>query len=59
MVTLHLFITHPEYVELKEHLRNNGYRVVWHSQEMIEVDEDELEYVKTILKDRSIGFSEE
>ena len=59
MVTLYLSITYSSYVELKYHLYYNGYHVIWHSQDKIEVDEDEVTYVKTILRDRGIGFYEE
>jgi hypothetical protein len=44
--------------ELKEHLYYNGYHVDWESDDVITVDEDEVSYVKTILRDRGIGFVE-
>ena len=45
--------------ELKEHLYFNGYHVDWEADDMITVDEDEVAYVKTILRDRGIGFEEQ
>lgn len=44
--------------ELKEHLCYNGYDVDWESDDVITVDEDEVAYVKTILRDRGIEFWE-
>lgn len=58
MVRLYLTITHHQMIELKEHFYMNGYHVSWEEDDVIDVDEDELEYVKTILYDRRIGFSE-
>jgi len=59
MIKLYLSITNSAYEELKEHLSYNGYHVIWDSPEELEVDEDEVDYVKTILQDRGIGFYEE
>ena len=44
--------------ELKEHLYFNGYHVDWETDDVIAVDEDEVAYVKTILRDRGIEFEE-
>mgnify|MGYP000198134712 FL=1 len=44
--------------ELKEHLYYNGCHVDWESDDVITVDEDEVAYVKTILRERGIGFWE-
>lgn len=59
MVRLFLSITYSQMVELKEHLFCNGYHVDWETDDVIAVDEDEAVYVKTMLRDRGIGFSEE
>lgn len=58
MVRLYLTITHYQREELKEHLWKNGYHVSWEDNDILDVDEDEVEYVKTILQDRGIGFTE-
>ena len=54
-----LSITHSQMQELKEHLYFNGYHVDWETDDVITVDEDEVDYVKTILRDRGIGFEEQ
>ena len=58
MIRLYLSITQTQMRELKEHLYYNGYHVDWESDDVITVDEDEVSYVKTILRDRGIGFVE-
>lgn len=58
MIRLYLSITHTQMRELKEHLCYNGYDVDWESDDVIAVDEDEVAYVKTILRDRGIEFWE-
>ncbi len=58
MIRLYLSITHSQMAELKDHLYYNGYHVDWETDDVISVDEDEAAYVKTILHDRGIGFSE-
>ena len=58
MIRLFLSITHSQMQELKEHLYFNGYHVDWETDDVITVDEDEAAYVKTILRDRGIGFEE-
>lgn len=58
MVRLYLSITYPQMEELREHLLYNGYHVDWETDDVITVDEEEVAYVKTILRDRGIGFSE-
>ena len=59
MIRLFLSITHSQMQELKEHLYFNGYHVDWETDDVITVDEDEVAYVKTILRDRGIGFEEQ
>ena len=58
MIRLFLSITHSQMQELKEHLYFNGYHVDWETDDVITVDENEVAYVKTILRDRGIGFEE-
>ena len=58
MIRLFLSITHSQMQELKEHLYFNGYHVDWETDDVITVDEDEVAYVNTILRDRGIGFEE-
>ena len=58
MIRLFLSITHSQMQELKEHLYFNGYHVDWETDDVITVDEDEVAYVKTILRDRGIEFWE-
>ena len=58
MIRLFLSITHSQMQELKEHLYFNGYQVDWETDDVITVDEDEVDYIKTILRDRGIGFEE-
>ena len=58
MIRLFLSITHSQMQELKEHLYFNGYHVDWETDNIITIDEDEVAYVKTILRDRGIGFEE-
>ena len=58
MIRLFLSITHSQMQELKEYLYFNGYHVDWETDDVITVDEDEVAYVKTILRDRGIGFEE-
>lgn len=59
MIKIYMSLPYHLYVELRDHLSFNGYKVIWHSQECIEVDEEDLSYVKTILYDRGITFYEE
>ena len=58
MVRLFLSLTHYQMRELKEHFFYNGYHVDWETDDVITVDEDEVEEVKTILRDEGIGFAE-
>lgn len=57
MIRLFLSITYSQMQELKEHLYYNGYHVDWETDDVITVDEDEIAYIKTILRDRGIGFT--
>ena len=59
MVRLHLSLTSYQERELKEHFFYNGYHVNWESDDVITVDEDEVHYVKSILRGEGIGFVEE
>lgn len=56
MIRLFLTITNEQRVELKEHLEMNGYSVEWETDDVISVDEEEVDYVATILYDRYIPF---
>ena len=58
MVRLHLFMSQTQMEELKQHLLYNGYHIDWEIDDVITVDEEEIDYVKTILCDRGIGFTE-
>ena len=58
MIRLYLTLTYHQMIELKEHFRMNGYHVSWEDDDIIDVDEDELDYVKTVLYDRGIGYTE-
>ena len=52
MVRLYLSLAYLQMEKLKEDLLYNGYDV-------IAVDEEEVDYIKTILRKRKIEFSEE
>lgn len=54
---LFLTITNEQRMELKEHLKMNGYSVEWETDDVIDVDEEEISYVATILYDRYIPFT--
>lgn len=56
MVRLFLTLQQEQREELKEHLQMNGYCVNWLTPDIIDVDEDEEDWVKTILYDRKIRF---
>lgn len=58
MIRLFLSLTHYQREELKEHLYLNGYHVDWEDEDILDVDEDEVEDVKTILYDRGIYYTE-
>lgn len=58
MVKFLVSVPYNLYVETKEHLFYNGYHFIWDDMDVLEVDEDEAEYVKTILHDRGIGYVE-
>lgn len=59
MYRLYLTITEEEREELKQHLYMNGYYVEWETDDVISVSEEEISYVKTILYDRNIGFTDD
>lgn len=50
-------MTYWQMRELKEHLWLNGYHFEIYD-DIIEIDEEEVEYLKTILYDRGIGWTE-
>ena len=58
MIHLILSLTHFQREELKEHLSRSGYHTEWISNNILAVDEDEVEYVKTILTDMDIDYIE-
>lgn len=58
MIRLYLSISYSQMKDVKEHFYLNGYHVDWESDDIITVDEDEAAYVKTILEENGIGFSE-
>lgn len=58
MIRLYLSISYSQTKDMKEHFNSNGYHVDWESDDIITVDEDEAAYVKTILEENGIGFSE-
>lgn len=59
MYKLYLTLTDEEREELKQHLFMNGYYIEWESDNVISVNEEEISYVKTILFDRNIGFTDD
>ena len=58
MIKLQLSMTYSQMKELKEHLYFNGYHVDWEEDDIITIDEDEYDWIKTILYDRGIGYVE-
>ena len=56
---LYLTTTEEQEQELYEHLLMNGYNVEWETNDVISVDEEEISYIKTILFDRNIGFTDD
>lgn len=59
MERLFLTITNEQRTELKEHLEMNGYSIEWETDDVISVDEEEIDYVATILYDRYIPFTDD
>ena len=60
MLTLRLVYSYPSQEdELKEHLYYNGYTVVWKSKNILFVDAEEIDYIKTILQDRHLTYTVE
>lgn len=59
MKRLFLTITNEQRVKLEKHLEMNGYSVEWETDDVINVDEEEISYVKTILYDRYIPFTDD
>ena len=56
MIRLYLAINWKQKEELEKHLCYNGYDVQWVSDCKIDVSEDELNYIITILEDRGIEY---
>ena len=56
MVIVFLTLQQEQREELREHLQMNGYCVNWLTPDIIDVDEDEEDGVKTILYNRKIRF---
>ena len=56
---LYLTITDRQRDELKNHLEMNGYSVDWETDDVINVDDEELSYINTILLDRYIPFTDD
>lgn len=59
MIRLYLTVNSEQSSELYNHLYYNGYNVDWETDDVITIDEEEYEYIKTILNDRGIEFEEE
>lgn len=60
MFRIYLNINQEQYEELFYHLNMNGYdREMWVTDNCLEVSEDKIYEVKTILKDRNIEYEEE
>lgn len=56
MIKLYLGMNAYQKEELEKHLFYNGYNVEWVSDCKIEVSEDELDCIITILEDRNIEY---
>ena len=56
MIRIYLGMNWEQQKELKKHLYYNDYDVEWISDCTIDVDEDELNYIITILEDRNIEY---
>ena len=56
MIRLYLGMNYEQMEELKRHLYYNGYDVDWVSDCKLDVSEDEIDYVITILEDRGIQY---
>lgn len=59
MVRFYLSTTPRKREELLEHLRNNGYRIVWEGGNIFTADDEDMAYIETILYDRRIGWWKE
>ena len=58
MIKLSLSAPYQVLRELQEHLSNNGYHFVMDLDgQTIEIDEDEFEYLRTILRDRGVSYN--
>ena len=58
MVTLRLVYSYPSQEdELKELLYCYGYTVVWKSKNILFVEEEDIDYIKTILRNRHIAYT--
>lgn len=56
MIRLYLGMNWEQKEKLEKHLCYNGYDVEWISDCKIDVNEDELDYIITILEDRNIEY---
>ena len=56
MIKIYMSLSYRLYVELRDDLYLNGYKVIWHSQECIEVNDADFPYVQMVLNDRGITF---
>lgn len=56
MIRLYLGMNAHQMEELREHLFRNGYDVEWLGDAILDVNEDEIDYVITILEDRNIEY---
>lgn len=56
MIRLYLEMNCEQKEELEKHLYYNDYDVEWISDCKIDVGEDELDYIITILEDRNIEY---
>lgn len=56
MIRLYLGMDCYQKEELERHLYYNGYDVEWASDCKIDVNEDEVDYIITILEDRKIEY---
>ena len=56
MFRLYLGMNCYQKEELEKHFSYNGYNIEWVSDCKIDVTEDELDYIITILEDRNIEY---
>ena len=57
---LFVSLTHDQREKLKEYLHLNGYHLDWEEEDdVLDVDVDEVEYVKTILHGMGIYYTDD